>query len=71
MLFCWIYMPVMDGWEFLDEFTQLPALQAITIYMVTSSIDPEDVKKAKQYEGLTNYFIKPMNVDNIKQIIEE
>jgi CheY-like chemotaxis protein len=66
-----INMPVMDGWEFLDEFTQLPALQKITIYMVTSSIDPEDLKKAKEYEGLTNYFVKPMNADNIKQIIEE
>lgn len=62
-------MPVMDGWEFLDEFTKVPAAQKITIYIVTSSIDPADVKKAKQYDNVNNYLVKPVTVDILKEIL--
>lgn len=63
-------MPVMDGWEFLDEFTQFPAKQKIVIYIVTSSIDPADVKRARQYDAINNYIVKPITVDKLAEILE-
>lgn len=62
-------MPVMDGWEFLDEFTKIPAPQKITIYIVTSSIDPADVERAKQYDDVNNYLVKPVTVNTLKEIL--
>jgi CheY-like chemotaxis protein len=64
-----INMPVMDGWEFLEEFTKIQAKNPITIYIVTSSIDPADFKRAQQFEDITNYLVKPIAVDKLRQII--
>ncbi|CAN5171258.1 response regulator [soil metagenome] len=64
-------MPVMDGWEFLDEFTKVPASKQITIYIVTSSIDPADVERAKEYDTINNYIVKPVTVDTLKEILKE
>ena len=64
-------MPIMDGWEFLDEFIKIPCKQKITIYIITSSIDNADIEKAKTYSNVSNYILKPVTVDGLKAIMEE
>ena len=66
-----INMPVMDGWQFLDEFTKVPSPQQILIYVVTSSIDPADLEKARQYETINNYIVKPITVNKLKDILND
>ena len=63
-------MPIWDGWQFLDEFIQIPNEKATTIYIVTSSIDPEDVKKAEAYEIVSNYLVKPIKMEDLKKLME-
>jgi CheY-like chemotaxis protein len=62
-------MPVMDGWEFLDEFIKIPSPKEITIYIVTSSIDPHDIERAKDYDKISNYLIKPISSEKLHQIV--
>ncbi|MDT0690687.1 response regulator [Salegentibacter sp. F188] len=64
-------MPIMDGWQFLDEFTQIPTENEITIYIVTSSIDPEDVNRAKTYNRITNYLVKPISIEDLRKALQE
>ena len=64
-------MPIMDGWEFLDEFIKIPCKQKITIYIITSSIDRADVEKAKTYSNVSNYILKPVTIEGLKEILEE
>eukprot|EP00388_Colpodella_angusta_P015263 GDKJ01037855.1.p1 GENE.GDKJ01037855.1~~GDKJ01037855.1.p1 ORF type:complete len:130 (+),score=19.19 GDKJ01037855.1:128-517(+) len=64
-------MPIWDGWQFLDEFIQIPIENAVTIFIVTSSIDPEDIKRAKSYEIVSNYLVKPIKMDDLKKLMEE
>jgi len=64
-----INMPVMDGWKFLEEFTKIQAKNPITIYIVTSCIDSADSKRAQQFEDITNYLVKSIAVDKLRQII--
>jgi len=64
-------MPIMDGWQFLEEFIEIPCKKEITIYIVTSSIDPEDIEKAKQYDKISNYLIKPISSEKLQQILSE
>lgn len=64
-------MPIMDGWDFLDEFTQIPCKKKITIYIITSSIDSEDLKKAKTYTNVSNYILKPITIEGLKSIFED
>ena len=62
-------MPVMDGWEFLDEFIKIPCEKEITIYIVTSSIDPIDMDRAKDYDNISNYLIKPITSQKLQEIM--
>lgn len=64
-------MPIMDGWEFLDEFTKIKTTKKITIYIITSSVDPADVDKAKEYDNVNNYLVKPITLEALKQILTE
>lgn len=70
-------MPIMDGWQFLDQFTKLaPKIdKKITIYICSSSISPSDVELAKKNNLVSDYIIKPITkdklIDLLKNIIEE
>lgn len=64
-------MPIMDGWQFLDEFIKIKTTKKITIYIVSSSIDPADIEKAKTYQEVSNYVIKPITREKIKYISDE
>ncbi|MCB1190982.1 MAG: response regulator [Leptospiraceae bacterium] len=65
-------MPILDGWGFLEEYIALkPKLpKKITIFIVSSSIDPIDVEKAKSIHEVKDYIIKPLNEDKFLEIIE-
>jgi len=65
IVFLDINMPIMDGWDFLEEFAQLkPKLgKKITVYMVSSSNNEKDIERAKQINEVTDYIIKPVTRD--------
>ncbi|MBX2968360.1 MAG: response regulator [Cyclobacteriaceae bacterium] len=70
ILFLDINMPVIDGWMFLDEFRRLePVLKKpITIFMVSSSIAPEDINRARSNPLVVDYLLKPLSLDNFKKV---
>jgi CheY-like chemotaxis protein len=59
-------MPVMDGWQFLDEFNELPFQKEISIFIMTSSIDPADIEMVKNYKMVKSYIMKPINAEKLK-----
>ena len=65
-----INMPRMNGWEFLDSTKEETSftLGNTTIYMLTTSSNPDDQEKAKSY-GLKDYFLKPLNEEHIKVLL--
>lgn len=60
-------MPVLDGWQFLDEFILIQFAKKIIVFIVSSSIDPSDLEMAKNYPIIKDYIIKPLNSDKLKQ----
>lgn len=64
-------MPIMDGWQFLDNFTKIKIEKKIIIYIVSSSIDPVDIEKSKQYAVVSNFVVKPISVDKVKDIMKD
>ncbi|WP_298541524.1 response regulator [uncultured Aquimarina sp.] len=64
-------MPILDGWQFLDEFVKIPCRKKITIYIVSSSVDPEDVLRAKSYEEVCDYIVKPVTVEMLKEVLQD
>jgi CheY-like chemotaxis protein len=53
IIFLDINMPITDGWMFLDEFLKLKGElhKKIRIYMVSSSIDPRDLNRARSRDS--------------------
>jgi CheY-like chemotaxis protein len=66
-----INMPVMDGWEFLHHLNKDERFLNIPIYILTSSIDPDDEIKAKQYPNIKGYVIKPLSQKRLLEIHDE
>ncbi|CAD5252500.1 MULTISPECIES: response regulator [unclassified Imperialibacter] len=66
-----INMPVMDGWQFLDEFVKIKPMikKKITIYMVSSSIDQADIEKAKTYQEVSDFIVKPVKEADLAKIL--
>ena len=62
-----INMPIMDGWEFMDELGVIkPKINAeIMVYIVSSSIAIEDKNKSKNYENILGYLSKPVTIDDL------
>jgi len=66
-----INMPVLDGWQFLEEFKKLKNFikNEIIIYIISSSDNITDKNKAKDFqEEIKDYYLKPMTNDAIKSI---
>lgn len=66
-----INMPIMDGWEFLDELKTINYPNTVPVYIVTSSIDPNDQEKAESYEMIKGYIMKPITKNKLDIIFNE
>nr|WP_172336129.1 response regulator [Mucilaginibacter sp. SG564] len=67
-----INMPIMNGWEFLDEYKRLnidPQGKS-KIYIISSSVFSNDINKAKSYPLVKDFISKPLNVEKIKELFE-
>ena len=77
IMFLDINMPIMDGWQFLDEFEQLindangnPIGSALPdIYMFSTSLDETDKKKALSQKLVKNFAIKPITLHNMQVLL--
>lgn len=66
-----INMPGMDGWEFLEHYRSLPLEQQAkyVVVMLTTSLNPQDKKRAETYPEVKAFVNKPLTVDSIKETI--
>jgi CheY-like chemotaxis protein len=66
-------MPVLDGWQFMDEFIKLiPRIgKKILVYIVSSSIDEDDFKRARAMEQISDFIVKPLNAIDLRTIVNQ
>jgi CheY-like chemotaxis protein len=70
IIFLDINMPVMNGWDLLEElehikssFSKLPR-----IYILSSTVDPEDYKRAKSFDAVVDFISKPLSKEILQNI---
>lgn len=64
-------MPIMDGFEFLENYITLePKLnKKITIYVVSSSISEKDIGRINKISEVSDYIIKPITKEKFENIV--
>ena len=69
VIFLDLRMPIMNGFEFLKSLVELPNLkpELIKIFVLSSSLDPKDIKKINENQLVSKFIGKPLT----KQVLEE
>lgn len=63
-----IQMPIMNGFEFLEEFSTLAEdlKNKIKIFVLSSTLDSDEIKKAKENKYVSDFWNKPFRLDLLK-----
>lgn len=63
-------MPNKNGWEFLDEFEALPIKERENsqLFITSSFVSPDLIKKAKGYNLILEYIVKPLTKETLEKI---
>lgn len=66
-----IQMPVMNGFEFLNAYDKLgdEFKKAIQIYVLSSTLDQDDIKKINENNYVTGFLNKPLPIEELKKTI--
>ena len=65
-------MPILDGWQFLNEYGKLKpdVPQPISICMMSSSSEMEDYDRAMDSEHVMDYLQKPVQIPSLKEVTD-
>jgi CheY-like chemotaxis protein len=71
LVFLDIYMPLMNGFEFVEEFEKLDKAIQDKYYIValTSSIEISDVNRISSYSAVKEKITKPLMAEDIRALI--
>lgn len=73
LIFLDLNMPVMDGWEFLEEYDKLSDEQKAgeVLIMLTTSLNPKDLERASENKYVKDYMTKFLDEESLLAIIEK
>jgi CheY-like chemotaxis protein len=73
LIFLDINMPKMNGWEFLEQYKHLDVKQKarVVIMILTTSANPDDIKRANEIEEVTGFETKPLTEKMLTEILKQ
>ena len=71
VIFLDINMPEMNGWSFLEEYTQTKAAKNSTpkVFILTSEDSKENKERATRYKIVSKYICKPLDKNSVKELL--
>jgi len=68
-----IQMPVMNGFQFVDVFEQLPTeiKSKFAIFLFSSSINENDKNRLGNYPSIIRFYSKPISKDTVAHMIDQ
>jgi len=71
IIFLDINMPMMDGWEFIEEFKKLGISDSRIIVMLSTSLSTMDKEKANDIALIHTFLNKPLEVETLTKLRKE
>ena len=70
VIFLDINMPLMNAWEFLEEYNKLASgfEKEVKLFILSSSVYKRDIAKSSEYANVTDYIIKPLNKATLDKV---
>ncbi|SFU74299.1 CheY chemotaxis protein or a CheY-like REC (receiver) domain [Pustulibacterium marinum] len=67
MIFLDLHLPIYDGWSFLEATRTNSCWETSSLYVLTNSASPEDIRRAKSYPQVTATQFK----DSVKSFFKD
>lgn len=67
IIFLDLNMPIKNGWDFLDEISEISEISS-KIYVLTSSIYKYDQRNAENHHRVNGFVSKPIDIDHLISI---
>ncbi|WP_420578400.1 response regulator [Ekhidna sp.] len=64
-----INMPVMNGWQFLDQYQASNGSESNKIVLLSSSINPADKQMADKKKSVLDFKSKPLSVEMLNDLV--
>ena len=73
LIFLDINMPAMNGWEFLERYTQLEEHRKanVVVVMLTTSLNPDDRARASKFSDVSGFETKPLTAEKLENILQK
>tara|TARA_B100000795_G_scaffold254654_1_gene225720 strand:- start:2288 stop:2701 length:414 start_codon:yes stop_codon:yes gene_type:complete len=72
IIFLDVNMPIMDGWQFIEEYASIKTElnKKIVIFMLSSSVNPINIERARKISEITDYVTKPIKLEEVKRVFD-
>lgn len=68
VIFLDINMPIMNGWDFLEEYD---SEYNFPVFVITSSFNDADIQRSERYSNVKGYITKPLDQEKVQGILSQ